>query len=408
MSDSKSVPKYQRVREELRRRIERGEFPPGSRLPPQTELFRILNASDSTVLRALNDLVRAGLIVRRRRSGTFVAPKGQPPLIAGRTLRLALLCYSRIAEADLGRGFLGALIHGVLSGWRIEGVHPEFFANNRLKTGLATWRQPERGLTIDCVGEAWDGQERRPSLEAVRAGQYDGIVSLGIIEENWLEQVLGLGVPAVLVDFPAQTLRSQADTVFADPYYAYRAAVENMLARGCRRIHFVGARVRNPNRPIPGKKTPEGWNVYGRRVDPDSFLRLSAYRHAMDAMGAEVQEDWIHFVDLEADAHEAFARKLARKPRDRWPQAVICHGVNQAEWLMKSFENRNWRIVGAGASGGTHFGEALALPVNAKEMGEVAADLLVARLERPDRPYLNVGVRVAPPPSGARAERQQK
>jgi DNA-binding LacI/PurR family transcriptional regulator len=229
----------------------------------------------------------------------------------------------------------------------------------------------------------------------VRAGQYDGIVSLGIVEENWLEQVLKLGVPAVLVDFPAQTLRSQSDTVFADPYYAYRAAVENILERGCQRIHFVGARVRNPNQRIPGKKNSEGEPIYGRRIDPDTFLRLSAYRHAMDALGVEVQEDWIHFVDLEAEAHEALVRRMAKEPRDRWPQAVICHDVNQAEWLMKFFENRGWPLVGAGASGGTHFGEAMALPVNAKEMGEVASDLLVARLKRPERPYLNVGVRVA-------------
>ncbi len=46
---------------------------PGDRLPTQNELMRQFQVSDTTVLRSLEDLRRAGWIVRRRGSGTFVA-----------------------------------------------------------------------------------------------------------------------------------------------------------------------------------------------------------------------------------------------------------------------------------------------------------------------------------------------
>lgn len=46
---------------------------PGDRFPSQTELMRRFQVSDRTVLRSLEDLRRAGWIVRRHGSGTFVA-----------------------------------------------------------------------------------------------------------------------------------------------------------------------------------------------------------------------------------------------------------------------------------------------------------------------------------------------
>ena len=48
---------------------------PGDRLPSQTDLMRQFSVSDRTVLRSLEDLRRAGWIVRRNGSGTYVNPR---------------------------------------------------------------------------------------------------------------------------------------------------------------------------------------------------------------------------------------------------------------------------------------------------------------------------------------------
>src|SRR5689334_13827085 len=83
--------KHQRVREILRQRIQTGVYSPGMRLPPEAELLKNLKAGDQTIRHALNDLVREGLIVRRRGSGSFVTDRTLCPLLPGRDLKLAVL-----------------------------------------------------------------------------------------------------------------------------------------------------------------------------------------------------------------------------------------------------------------------------------------------------------------------------
>src|SRR5262249_56110700 len=55
---------------------------PGDRFPSQSELMRRFQVSDRTVLRSLEDLRRAGWIVRIHGSGTFVAdPRQHQPAL---------------------------------------------------------------------------------------------------------------------------------------------------------------------------------------------------------------------------------------------------------------------------------------------------------------------------------------
>lgn len=73
-----AVPRYQRVADDLIRRIGAGEYAVGSYLPTEMELCRRFGISRHTVREALRQLRDAGLISRRRRIGTEVvarAPK---------------------------------------------------------------------------------------------------------------------------------------------------------------------------------------------------------------------------------------------------------------------------------------------------------------------------------------------
>jgi GntR family transcriptional regulator len=74
MLDERSpVPLYYQLQEIIRSRIESGEWPQGQQVPPEAELCKEFNVSRGTVRQALADLVREGLLHRRRGKGSFVA-----------------------------------------------------------------------------------------------------------------------------------------------------------------------------------------------------------------------------------------------------------------------------------------------------------------------------------------------
>lgn len=73
---------HQRILEDIRERIVSGAWPPGFRIPFEHELTAEYRCSRMTVNKALSQLAKAGLIERRRRSGSFVTrPKSQAAIL---------------------------------------------------------------------------------------------------------------------------------------------------------------------------------------------------------------------------------------------------------------------------------------------------------------------------------------
>ncbi|NYI19185.1 GntR family histidine utilization transcriptional repressor [Xanthomonas arboricola] len=64
---------HHRIRQDLEQRIHSGDWPPGHRIPPEHELMAQYGCSRMTVNKVLGLLADAGMIERRRRTGSFVA-----------------------------------------------------------------------------------------------------------------------------------------------------------------------------------------------------------------------------------------------------------------------------------------------------------------------------------------------
>jgi LacI family transcriptional regulator len=69
------IPRYQQVKKELIAAIEAGRFSPDVPFATQRSICEEFGVSHATAVRALNDLVAEGYVVRRRGLGTFVAPR---------------------------------------------------------------------------------------------------------------------------------------------------------------------------------------------------------------------------------------------------------------------------------------------------------------------------------------------
>lgn len=73
------LPKYLQLSDAIARAIVQGRLKTGEKLPPESELARVLPASLGTIQRALNSLADRGLLVRRHGHGTFVAEPAMAP-----------------------------------------------------------------------------------------------------------------------------------------------------------------------------------------------------------------------------------------------------------------------------------------------------------------------------------------
>lgn len=73
---SNGVARYTEIQRALESAIFSGDWPPGTRVPSEQELLKHYRCSRMTVNKALSALAASGLVVRRRRSGSFVAQRG--------------------------------------------------------------------------------------------------------------------------------------------------------------------------------------------------------------------------------------------------------------------------------------------------------------------------------------------
>jgi hypothetical protein len=150
----------------------------------------------------------------------------------------------------------------------------------------------------------------------------------------------------------------------------------------------------------PDKEMPlEEWEALRERrlrIDPDSLLRLTACRHAMTAAGLAWPDSRIHFQRNHSRATEEMCKKFMSLPPDERPEVLVGHSAFDVERLAEHLLSHGHAIKGAGAVDHWHWrGKALPIVSDMREVGAAAAALLVSRLQRPGRPYFNVGVRMS-------------
>lgn len=80
-------PKYAQVVAEIKQRIERGDYPPGSLLPSEHQLVSDFAVSRPTIVKALSSLRQDGWIETQQGKGSFV--RGRPALAAAERTRPA-------------------------------------------------------------------------------------------------------------------------------------------------------------------------------------------------------------------------------------------------------------------------------------------------------------------------------
>ncbi|WP_209318689.1 UTRA domain-containing protein [Falsiroseomonas selenitidurans] len=146
-------PRHAAIRAEIEGRILSGALRPGDRLPSEAELVAAHGVSRMTASRALADLVAAGLVVRRRKAGSFVAmPRAEEALFGIPDMRAtigpgrshAVLKRTLRAAGAADRARLGPLPRGA----RVLALQVRHMA------GATPHALEDRLINLDAVPEA--------------------------------------------------------------------------------------------------------------------------------------------------------------------------------------------------------------------------------------------------------------
>lgn len=137
-----ALPIYLQIRRGIEEKIQTGALAPGARLPTEKDLRSEYGVSRATAQRVLNELAGAGLAVRRRRRGTFVAHV---------TPQINLLSYAAPEIAEKG----------------MPGRH-EVISARIVMAGGAVLSLPGAAAdtaVVELVRLKFDAQERRHAVE---------------------------------------------------------------------------------------------------------------------------------------------------------------------------------------------------------------------------------------------------
>lgn len=151
----------ERIGGEIEARIASGEWQPGHRIPFEHELVTHYGCARATVGKALTALVRAGLLERRRKAGTFVAyPHVQSAVLDIPDIGKAIAERTGSYRFDLLRSGL----------YRDDGFSGNFEIGTSLRhvTGIHQGQNgpfafEDRLISLDCVPEAQDADFTRQS-----------------------------------------------------------------------------------------------------------------------------------------------------------------------------------------------------------------------------------------------------
>lgn len=275
-----------RVKEWVLEQLRQGGLRVGDRLPPPTTLAQQLKVSELTVQRALNALAREGIVVRKRRVGTFLL---QNPLETPRIpLRIALLLPKSMGD-----------------------VHADFYLSS-LHQGI------QQGLEGQEASLAWWDYER---LAQFVWESYTGAVAIAPPLSRMGElRTLADKIPIVAVG--ANAFPWGIDSITCDNHTPMRASVQRLQQAGHRCL--VG--------------------LFADFDAVDTHERLYAFANAVAEVGMERYLLWTQDTfQIEPTVQQQLV-SLLRLPLTRRPTALVAGGFYLAMGVLQIAHKMGIRV----------------------------------------------------------------
>ena len=278
--------KYAKLTELLRERIKSGEYAPGLPLPTQRTLMDRHRLSFSTVKRALDEIIREGLVYPVQGKGIFVVDPQK--MTTDRKLVFNLFGEDPEWMTDMPTGWVAGLLSAQHELDFLMEVTPRGSAST-VEQRLLDGTETADGTVFLCLAG------RMPLVRA-------------------MERV---GHPYVALDVPS--LRTGVNCVIIDHEAGAHEVVTHLIDRGHRSIACIGGRT--------GEGEAWAW----------STAKLAGYRRAMREAGLEVRpEDVIQCDDWNIGDDSSCAERIVKEyilPR-RGEVTAAFISIERLAWAM--------------------------------------------------------------------------
>ena len=283
--------KYKQLVETLKGNILSGKYGNSNPFPSVRSLIRRHGLSNTTVLRALDELVKQGLIFRKQGAGTFVAGRA--------TARKIGLIVPGIAVTDFFKPIMSE-INRLAHEADYELHFGEVWSGVREERTAQAMELAERFVAENFAGVIYE-----PLTGS--AGDAVNPVILKMFERNKIPVVL---LDCDIVPFPE---RSRWDVVGINDIEAGARIAKHLISAGARNIHFLVGKI--------------GPNTYRNRID-GAELALKSAGVRMSGSG--------NVLHAEPDDLKSLKRYLKRQKSQ--PDAFICSNDAIAAIFKKTLE----------------------------------------------------------------------
>jgi len=284
------------VERTVRTAIENGLFPNG-RLPTLLELAEQLRVSRETVRLALESLQKEGLVIKRRRRGTFVRLPEVPAMLSrprSKVLGYLLEEFDEVGNTE-------EIVSRPSSSPMLEG---------------AIFEASQRGYQLNMrSAKPYQLRETFDQMEA--SSPMCGVIFACVVEEKFLKGLSGRGIPALLLDHELHL--PNVGSLRGDSEQNATLAVKQLAKLGHRRIACA----------------------HWHQSDLNPWF-IPGYRKGMRDAKLRCRRLWEMFIELSPKgAEEAVDHLLALSPR---PTAIICFHNTFANQFVAAAIKRGLRV----------------------------------------------------------------
>ena len=340
------------------------EYLEKKQIPSERELCEIYNVSRTTIRKAIDELVKEGLLIKRPGKGNFVKE------ISSFTQKKGL---KKGPEKDTGNIlFIRCTHHSpaeIVSSIRDDIFYPKIMAGIDLGVTKRKYHCLVRNIY------EYDDPQRIEDELGELVQKVDGIICGELHSQEFLQKLLAIQIPLVLVS--PSVITNETDIVDIDNFTGGYRATDYLVNLGHREIAFIGG----PSSSLPAQK------------------RKNGYLEALKKAKIPIHQERILSCNWQYEAgYKAMIELLKLNPR---PTAVVAGSDLLAIGAMNAIKDAGLKIPDdlaiIGFDGIDMAGEIqpslTTMHVRKFQMGEIAADLIFEQLQG-DRDY---PVRVAVP-----------